>query len=55
MWAERVTGPAFIEAVTAHGLATPDDLTRLAQAWRHWGTHPDGWFAVLHGEIIAGA
>lgn len=35
MWAERVTGPAFIEAVTAHGLATPDDLTRLAPVWRH--------------------
>ncbi len=24
----------------------------MAAAWREWGTREDGWFAVLHGEIL---
>jgi hypothetical protein len=27
---------------------------RIAEAWREWqwGAHEDGWFAVLHGEVL---
>ena len=35
------------------GLATRDDLADLAAGWRAWAAAPNGWFAVLHGEILA--
>jgi len=28
-------------------------LEHLAEAWRAWGGSEDGWFAVLHGEVLA--
>ncbi len=36
----------------AEGLATDEDLLNIAAAWRAWSADPDGWFAVLHGEIV---
>jgi hypothetical protein len=39
----------------AHGLADDVALEHLAEGWREWGTQPDGWFAVLHGEVLARA
>lgn len=27
--------------------------TEIAEAWREWAESNDGWFAVLHGEIVA--
>ena len=35
--------------------AKPEDLERIADAWRTWASDPDAWFAVLHGEILARA
>jgi SAM-dependent methyltransferase len=53
LWAERITestlGPRALEL----GLATPADLARMAAAFTRWADAPDGWFAVLHGEILA--
>jgi hypothetical protein len=34
-------------------LATEAELRAIAQAWRTWAEQPDGWFALLHGEILA--
>ncbi len=30
----------------------PGQLEAVAAAWREWGAREDGWFAVLHGEIL---
>ena len=30
-------------------------LDRIAAAWRQWSAEPDGWFAILHGEILCRA
>ena len=35
------------------GAATAAELDAMAAAWRRWAADPDGWFAVLHGEILA--
>lgn len=51
MWAERVTRSAFAQQALDRGLATPDQLERIAAAWRTWAASPDGWFGMLHGEI----
>ncbi|MEV0610399.1 methyltransferase domain-containing protein [Polymorphospora rubra] len=50
-WAERVTRSDLARQLRALG-ATDDDLRRIADGWREWVEAPDGWFAVLHGEIL---
>ena len=40
------------QAVEA-GQCTRGDLDAMADAFTGWAAHPDAWFAVLHGEIVA--
>lgn len=51
LWADRVRSSAFAEQALERGIATREDLEQLAAAWRTWTEDPDGWFAVLNGEI----
>ncbi|RYV49472.1 methyltransferase domain-containing protein [Pengzhenrongella frigida] len=53
LWAERSTSSDFAKQAVAHGLADDVGLEHLAAGWRAWGRHEDGWFAVLHGEVLA--
>ena len=53
LWADRITASAFGARAVELQVATERDLTEMAQAWREWATAPDGWFAVVHGEILA--
>ena len=43
------------DQLLAHGLADRADLTAFADGWRRWAVSPDGWFAALHGEVLATA
>ncbi len=52
-WAERTTRSGIAEQAIASGIATRDELEDIAAGWREWLAHPDAWFAVLHGEILA--
>lgn len=54
-WADRVSGSALATQAIGYGLATQPDLDRIAAGWRSWVAAPDGWFGVLHGEILATA
>ena len=51
-WAARVTESSFATQAAELGLADGADLAEIAATWREWTSTPDGWFAVLHGEII---
>jgi ubiquinone/menaquinone biosynthesis C-methylase UbiE len=53
LWADRVEQSAFAEQAVEYGYADRAELAAIAQAWRAWAERPDGWFAVLHGEILA--
>lgn len=55
LWADRVVGSAFSDQALDRGLADADELRDWADAFRSWAASPDGWFAVLHGEILATA
>ena len=35
------------------GVATRDDLVAFAAAFRNWADQPAGWFAFIHGEVLA--
>jgi SAM-dependent methyltransferase len=54
-WGARTTGSAVAERAVELGVATRDELARCADAWHEWSVSPDGWFAVLHGEVLARA
>jgi ubiquinone/menaquinone biosynthesis C-methylase UbiE len=55
LWADRVTESALGRQAVEMGAATEADLQSIAEAWHRWTAHPDGWFAVLSGEILARA
>jgi ubiquinone/menaquinone biosynthesis C-methylase UbiE len=52
LWADLVTSSRFATRAGELGLADDAELATLAAAWREWSTNPDGWLAVLHGEIL---
>jgi SAM-dependent methyltransferase len=52
LWADRTVRSSYAERALDGGHATPDDLGRIADGWREWAASEDGWFSVLHGEIL---
>jgi SAM-dependent methyltransferase len=54
-WADRLTKSPFGDRAVEHGLATRDDLERLAGAWLRWADSEDAWFLIPHGEVLARA
>ncbi len=52
LWADRVTGSAFGRQARERGLATVDDLQRIADGWHEWADHDDASFVVPHVEIL---
>jgi ubiquinone/menaquinone biosynthesis C-methylase UbiE len=53
LWADRVEQSGFAEQARAYGLSDPDELARIAAGWRRWAGDPDGFFAVVHVEVLA--
>jgi ubiquinone/menaquinone biosynthesis C-methylase UbiE len=53
LWADRVELSSVADQALGYGLSDRAELTDLAAAWRAWAEQPDGYFAVLHGEILA--
>jgi SAM-dependent methyltransferase len=52
LWADRVMVSGLGDQAVERGLATRADLEAMADSWRQWAADPDGWFAVLHAEIL---
>jgi SAM-dependent methyltransferase len=52
MWADRIIQSDLARQVLAEGWATAAELQRLSAGWREWAGAPDGWFVVLHGEVL---
>jgi ubiquinone/menaquinone biosynthesis C-methylase UbiE len=52
LWADRVTASAFATQALESGFSTQEELGEIADAWRSWANALDGWYAVLHGEIL---
>lgn len=52
-WEARTTQSSFGAQALQYGLATADDLQRIAEGWRRFAHAPDGWFQMSHGEVIA--
>ncbi len=55
LWAERFTRSALADQLLAHRVADERRPRGVRRRLRRWATAPDGWFAVLHGEVLATA
>lgn len=53
MWADRILQSALADQLLEQGWSDPDELRAISQAWQRWAADPDGWFSLVHGEIIA--
>ncbi|WP_030484378.1 class I SAM-dependent methyltransferase [Nocardioides aequoreus] len=52
MWADRILESALARQLVDEGHATRAELQAVSAAWREWSVHPDGWFSLLHGELL---
>ncbi len=52
LWADRLTSTALAHQLVEQGHASEAELADVAAAWRAWAGDPDGWFSVLHGEVL---
>lgn len=52
LWADRTVASHYADRALGGGHADAGELRAVADAWREWGEREDGWFAVLHGEIL---
>ncbi|MCT2589454.1 methyltransferase domain-containing protein [Streptomyces sp. N2-109] len=52
LWAERTVASEYARRAVGGGHADEAQLHRIADGWREWGADEDGWFSVLHGEIV---
>ncbi|WP_193103753.1 methyltransferase domain-containing protein [Brachybacterium sp. FME24] len=53
--AGRLTSGPFAQQLEREGWADADERDALAADFRRWAEDPDGWFCLLHAEIIARA
>jgi SAM-dependent methyltransferase len=52
MWADRIVKTDIANQLLASGAASQAELTAISAAWRRWAGERDGWFSVLHGELL---
>jgi hypothetical protein len=53
LWADRVRESEFARQSIEYGLATPTELSEIAEAFLTWAQNDDGLFVVVHTEVIA--
>ncbi|KAI4141907.1 MAG: hypothetical protein L6R39_005138 [Caloplaca ligustica] len=51
-WSDRILHSTWAKNVVESRHASQEDLNRLAEAWRTWGANEDGWYGIMHGEVL---
>ena len=54
-WSGRITSAPLAAQLEREGWADESEREEIAAAFRSWAEDPDGWFSLLHGEILARA
>ncbi|MYY10287.1 methyltransferase domain-containing protein [Streptomyces sp. SID4919] len=52
LWADRTVASGYAGLAVEGGHTDRAGLDAAAGAWREWTAASDGWFSVLHGEIL---
>lgn len=55
LWIDRLLHTNFRTIALEQGFATEEDIVDFIEAWRDWARDADGWFVVVHSEILARA
>jgi SAM-dependent methyltransferase len=55
LWADRIVDSDVARQAVERDIATAAELDDIAAGWRQWAEQDDGWFSVLHGEVLARA
>ncbi len=55
MWGDRIMTSSIAEQAVAGGYATRAQLERISSGWQAWAAAADGWFGIMHGEILCRA
>ena len=53
LWAGRLDVPDIGMRSVELGLATAEEMASFRDAFHAWAATPDGWFAFIHGEVLA--
>ncbi|KAI0647373.1 methyltransferase type 11 [Trametes meyenii] len=53
VWVDCTVSSNYAASAIEHGIYTEEELQGVAETWRRWGDEEDGWFALVHGELIA--
>jgi ubiquinone/menaquinone biosynthesis C-methylase UbiE len=51
LWADRIRFARFAERAAI--IDESANVEEMARAWLQWADEPAGWFAFLHGEVVA--
>lgn len=54
-WSGRITSAPLADQLEREGWADAAEREEIAVAFRAWSENPDGWFSLLHAEILARA
>ncbi|XVQ09285.1 class I SAM-dependent methyltransferase [Spirillospora sp. CA-255316] len=54
-WGGRMLRSSVADRAVAGGHATREELRRIYAGWKEWAAADDGWYAVVHGEILCRA
>ena len=46
------SAPRVADRVRELGLADQDELDEIGRAWLRWADEEDGWFSMIHGEVL---
>ncbi|KAJ5152672.1 uncharacterized protein N7482_009150 [Penicillium canariense] len=49
---ERAKSSGFAKTAVEEGFAGLEELNRVAEGWREFVEDEDGWFALLHGQML---
>ncbi|NYF99089.1 methyltransferase domain-containing protein [Janibacter cremeus] len=52
-WQQRAVESNFHDEVLAQGLGDEVTIAEVVDGWRAWTDSPDGWFVIVHGEVLA--
>jgi ubiquinone/menaquinone biosynthesis C-methylase UbiE len=55
MWADRILHSAMAEQIVRERIGTKEDLQSISDDWARWTASDDGWFSVLHAELVCRA
>ncbi len=55
LWADRCLHSNFARQAIDHALADDVALEHLSDAWHEFAAAEDGWFTIMHGEVVARA